>query len=141
MHLLMTSKGWMLAAPGLVPEGLRCAQMQPVDYHQVSSAMGVSDEQIKQLLEIRQDYLSSVRQLLTDRQAIFRQLQVNSESFQSLVAAFCLPGENKSFLESQLANMRAVGCASKRHGPALLNVPFQRCREIILLLAQACPRT
>ena len=61
--------------------------MQPVDYHQVSSAMGVSDEQTKQLLATRRDYLSSVRELLTDRQAIFRQLQVISASFVFLAAA------------------------------------------------------
>ena len=111
--------------------------MQPVDYHQVSSAMGVSDEQIKQLLDIRRDYLSSVRQLLTDRHAIFRQLQVTSESLQILAAAFCLPVASCRWSASKQVCMLWDGLQSDM--TALCNVPLQQCRESILLLAQACP--
>lgn len=87
--------------------------MQPVDYHQVSSAMGVSEEQTKQLLATRRDYLSSVRELLTDRQAIFRQLQVISASFVLLAAArnfvlFQTP--EHSYL---LADIAETACALK----------------------------
>lgn len=53
-------------------------QMQPMAWDQISMAMGLTQQQVPALLQLRRSYLAAVRQLLTERHAILRKVQVKS---------------------------------------------------------------
>lgn len=63
--------------PRLERHGM-AVQMQPMAWDQISMAMGLTQQQVTALLQLRRTYLAAVRQLLSKRHAILRKIQVNS---------------------------------------------------------------
>ena len=51
-------------------------QMPPLNWAAITTAMALSDDQVTRLVQVRKDYLNSVRELLTARRVLLQKLRV-----------------------------------------------------------------